>query len=103
MDAELNGARRKNGFGHAMDDFFVGGANSCENAAEASASGFGISLDKIVRAETNPALHRNQLVVLEIEPLGMHEPGFMITLQNARRVFEISDGFVERCRPVCMR
>src|SRR6266404_3972507 len=97
------GAGRKDGVGHAVDDFFVGGADGSQDAAQMGAGGFGPATDKIIGTETHPPIHRDQLIRVKIKPLGIHKLGVMVALQDVRRGEEVCDGFLNRLGPIGVR
>src|SRR5260370_27981861 len=70
-------ARSENRFSHSMNDFFVRGADGSKHSPKMRAGLFGFASDEIVRTQAHASFHRDNFVAREIEPLGVHQAGFM--------------------------
>src|SRR5437660_12640817 len=78
-------ARRENRLGHAVNDLFGRRTNRCQHAAQVRAGAFRLATDKVVRTQAHASFQRHNFIALEIEPLGVDQPGLVITLQDIGR------------------
>ena len=65
----------EDGVAHAVDDFFVGGTDSGQHAAEGGLGRVKFAVDEVVRAESHAALHRLRLAKLERGDSAHKKPG----------------------------
>ena len=94
------GARGKNRLRHAVDDFFVRRANGRQNAAQIGPRRVAIAGNKIIRTQPHPSRHRDELVLLKIEPLKINEARLLVALENMRRCGKTPQGVVHRRGPI---
>src|SRR5215471_3477667 len=95
-----NGARRKNGFRHSMNNLFISGANGGEHPSQLRTGGLGVAVNKIVRAKSHAAFHRDYLTPVEIEPLRVDQGRLVVALKNIGRTVEVRDGLLDGSRPI---
>jgi len=75
------GAWSEDGVAHAVDDFFIGGTDCGQHAAKIGLGRFKFTVDEVIRAESNAALHRLRLAKIEVEPLGLDAGGAVVALE----------------------
>ena len=93
----------EDGVAHSVDDFFVGGTDSGQHAAEGGLGRVKFAVDEVVRAEPHAALHRLRLAKLEVEPLGIDASRPVVALQDTRRLVEALDRLIHHRRPLVAR
>src|SRR5438876_12426902 len=88
----LRRAGRQDGVPHAVNDFFVRGADRREHPSELRARAIAFATDEVIRAKPHTARHGNGLFAGKVVVAALDDSRLVIPLQDAGRAFEAGQG-----------
>lgn len=95
-----HGAWGEDGVAHAVDDLLVGGAEGGEDAAEVGAGGIAVTDDEVVGGQADASGHGDGGGMVEVEPGGLGEGGFVVALEDVGGAGPVGEGLIDGDGPV---
>src|SRR5690349_450465 len=81
---------------HPMDDLLVGRADRGQHPAQVRSGRVPFAQDEVKWTEPHPAVHGNELVLLEVEPMRLDHFRLVIPLQHKRASLKIAQSQIHR-------